>query len=58
MRLATRIGRLVRSDAHGILDQLEERSLLLKQHLRDAEIALDHKRARIDVLEDEQRLAR
>jgi len=48
------VGRLVKSDAHGILDQLEERSLLIKQHLRDAELELSHKRAYAEELEDEQ----
>jgi phage shock protein A len=36
---------------------LEERTLLLKQYLREAELALDQKRARLDALrEDDQRL--
>lgn len=58
MRFFDRLTRLVKSDAHGILDQLEERSLLLKQRLRDAEIELSHKRARVEALEDEQRRMR
>jgi phage shock protein A len=58
MRLFERAGRLIRSDAHGILDQLEERSLLMKQHLRDAELELAHKRACAEELEEEQRTLR
>jgi phage shock protein A len=46
---------LIRADAHGVLDQLEERGLLLKQHLREVEIELDHNRARLAALEDELR---
>lgn len=58
MRLFERVGRLIRSDAHGIIDQLEERTLLMKQHLRDAELELTHKRACVDELEEEQRRLR
>jgi phage shock protein A len=58
MRLFERAGRLIRSDAHGILDQLEERTLLMKQHLRDAELELAHKRACVEELEEEQRTLR
>lgn len=58
MKLFERMAALIRADAHGVLDQLEERGLLLKQHLREAEIELDHKRARLAALEDElERLA-
>ena len=55
MRFFDRLGRLLRSDAHGVLDQLEERTLLMKQHLREAEIELTRKRARAESLADEQR---
>jgi phage shock protein A len=55
MKLFERMASLVRADAHGVLDQLEERGLLLKQHLREAEIELDHNRARLAALEDELR---
>lgn len=58
MKLIERVTRLVKSDAHGILEQLEERDLLLKQHLRDAEIEVSHKRARAEALEEEQRRLR
>jgi phage shock protein A len=55
VKLFERMASLIRADAHGVLDQLEERGLLLKQHLREAEIELDHNRARLAALEDELR---
>ena len=50
-----RLNRLVRADAHGLLESLEDRSLLLKQHLREAELELQRKRARLATLADEER---
>jgi phage shock protein A len=55
MRFIDRFTTLVRADAHGVLEQLEERTLLAKQHLRDAELELARKRARIEVLAEEAR---
>jgi phage shock protein A len=49
------MSRQVRADAHGVMDRLEERSLLLKQHLREAELELDRKRARLEALDEEAR---
>ena len=46
MRFLDRMTTLVKADAHGVIDHLEEKSLLLKQHLREAELELDRKRAR------------
>lgn len=58
MRLFDRIATMVRADAHGVVESLEERSLLLKQYLREAEIELNQKRARLEtVREEEKRLA-
>ena len=55
--LFDRIRRLVEADAHGIVESLEERSLLLKQYLREAELEVNRKRARLEaVREDEKRL--
>jgi len=57
LRLLERVARLVAADAHGVVESLEERSLLLKQHLREAELEVNRKRARLDaVREDEKRL--
>jgi len=43
----------MRADAHGVIDALEDRALLLKQHLRDAELEVQHKRAQLQALERE-----
>ena len=57
-RFFDRMTTLLKADAHGVLDALEERRLLLRQHLRDAELALDRKRARLEGLaREEERLA-
>ena len=50
-----RLHRLVKADAHGLIESLEDRALLLKQHLREAELELQRKRARHGALEDEER---
>jgi len=56
-RLTDRIATLLRADAHGVVDSLEERGLLLRQHLRDAELELLQKRAQLEALgEEEERL--
>jgi len=55
MKLFDRLSLLVKSDAHGIMDGLEERSLLLKQNLREAELELTRKRARAEAREEEER---
>jgi phage shock protein A len=53
--LLDRLATLVRADAHGVLESLEERSLLLKQYVREAELELDRKRARLDALREEEK---
>lgn len=55
MKIFDRLGLLIRADAHGVMDRLEERSLLVRQHLRDAELALEHDRLRMGALEEEAR---
>jgi phage shock protein A len=55
MRWFDRFTTLVKADAHGVLEQLEERSLLAKQHLREAELELTRKRARDEALEEQLR---
>jgi phage shock protein A len=57
MRWFDRFATLVKADAHGVLEQLEEKSLLAKQHLREAELELTRKRARCEALEEEGRRA-
>jgi len=53
MRMFDRIGILLRADAHGMMDRLEERTLLVKQHLREAELELGRKRARMSAIDEE-----
>jgi len=55
IRIGQRLTRLLRADAHGIIESLEDRALLLKQHLREAELELQHKRARLATLDEEER---
>lgn len=55
MKFVERMERMIKADAHGVLDRLEERSLLLKQHLREAEIEVQHKRAEVELLQEEER---
>ena len=55
MRLLHRISTLVKADAHGVVDAVEDRSLLLRQHLREAELELNRKRARLEALQAEEK---
>jgi len=54
LRLFDRIATLAKADAHGVVDALEERSLLVKQYLREAELELLQKRARVEALSEEE----
>jgi phage shock protein A len=54
LRLIDRIATLLRADAHGVVEALEERALLLKQSVRDAELALLEKQARVAALAEEE----
>jgi len=55
MRVFERMGRLVRADAHGLMDQLEERSLVLRQHLREAESEVERKQVALEALDEQRR---
>jgi phage shock protein A len=57
-RLVDRITTLFRADAHGVVEALEERSLLLKQYVREAELELDRKRARLEAVREEEKRLR
>ena len=46
MRLVHRFFQLAKADAHGVLDSVEDRGLVLKQCLREAELEVERKRAR------------
>jgi len=52
--LLDRLGTWLRAEAHGALECVEERALLAKQHLRDAELELLQKRAHLDALAQEE----
>jgi phage shock protein A len=59
MSLWTRWTTLIRADAHGVVDALEDKALVLRQHLRDAAAELDRKRCQIEALDAEgQELAK
>ena len=45
MGIMTRMLRLCKADVHGVMDQLEDKGLLLKQYLREMETSLGHKGA-------------
>lgn len=47
MALLTRLIRLFKADLHGVMDQIENQELLLKQHLRDMQTALMQKEAKL-----------
>ena len=57
-KLFDRIATLLKADAHGVIESLEERSLLLKQCVREAEIELNRKRARLEVVRDDTKRVR
>jgi len=58
IKLLDRIATLLRADAHGLVESLEERSLLLKQYVREAEIDLTRKRARLEAVREEEKRLR
>ena len=58
MAIMTRIIRLCKADLHGVLDSIEDQGLLLKQHLRDMEAALRHKKAQLTSLDCTRRQMR
>ena len=47
MAIYARLIKIFKADLHGVMDHLEDRGLLLKQHLRDMEEALRRKQARL-----------
>ena len=55
MRFMDRLRLVVKADAHGVMDQLEEKSLLVKQHLREAELEVERKHACLEALDEEAR---
>lgn len=50
MTILARILRQCKADLHGVMDQIEDKGLLLKQHLREMECALQEKQGRQSLL--------
>jgi len=48
MGIMARVVRIFKADVHGVMDQLEDQGLLLKQHLRDMAQALNHKEVKLN----------
>ncbi len=55
MAIMTRILRLWKADIHGVMDQLEDKELLLKQYLREMENNLSQKESRLQKIADTSR---
>ena len=53
MNIFKRLETTLRADANGLIDALEEPTLMLEQHLRDAELALHEEQAALSRLEQE-----
>jgi phage shock protein A len=47
MAILTRIFQLFKADIHGVMDQIEDQGLLLKQHLRDMQESLVQKETQL-----------
>ena len=52
MGILSRALRLCKADLHGVMDQMEDKDLLLRQHLREMQAAMAGRQARIDQLEE------
>ena len=48
MGIMTRVVKIFKADIHGVMDQLEDQGLLLKQHLREMQEALNHKEIKLN----------
>jgi len=58
MGILSRAVRLCKADLHGVMDPMEDRDLLLRQHLREMQAALAIRQVRIDQLEERLRAFR
>ena len=56
MTVMTRIVRLWKADFNGLMDELEDKSLLVKQHIREMEEELEKKKQIIEEMELEKEL--
>ncbi|MDJ0815214.1 MAG: PspA/IM30 family protein [Desulfobacterales bacterium] len=50
MSIMTRVINIFKADIHGVMDQLENQELLLKQHLRNMQAALNQKETRLNTM--------
>jgi phage shock protein A len=55
MTLASRLSTLFRADAHGVVDALEDKALLLRQLVREAAAEVSRKRARVEAIDGERK---
>ena len=55
MGLLTRLTTLAKADAHGVVDALEDKALVLRQSVREAAAELDRKRCRIAAADAESK---
>ena len=51
MGILSRVVRLCKADLHGVMDQMEDKELLLKQHLREMQAVMAGRQARLYQLE-------
>ena len=58
MAILSRIIRLFKADIHGVMDQIEDQGLLLKQHLREMEESLVQKEVKLKQMALSEDLAR
>ena len=56
MSLWTRWTTLIRADAHGVVDALEDKALVLRQHLRDAAVDVDAAQRALGEVGDRSRI--
>ena len=52
MTIITRFVRLFKADVHGVMDQLEDKGLLLRQYLREMETSLGQKERQLGALSE------
>jgi phage shock protein A len=52
MAMMTRLVRLFKADVHGVMDQLEDKGLLLRQYLREMETSLGQKEGQLSALSE------
>ena len=55
MGILSRWATLLAADAHGVVDALEDRALVLRQHVREAGAELGRKKSRLEAFEAEAR---